>query len=57
MPTKPREGRVQAQTLREWAYEYDQGEPVWPAAWGDCQEGYITTPDDFDPGFKSAPTN
>ena len=56
-PTEPitiRPGRVQAQTTREWVYEYSHGGKVWPAIWGDPPEGYISVPDDFDPKFKTS---
>ena len=53
--TKPKyvTGRVEAQTAREWVYEYDHGK-VWPSAWGPPPEGYIAVPDDFDPKFINA---
>lgn len=54
--TISRPSRVKAQTTREWAYEYSQGEKVWPAVWGDPPEGYISVPDDFDPMFKTSPS-
>jgi len=47
-------GRVQAQTIREWVYEYSHGGKVWPAIWGDPPEGYILVPSDFDPKFKTS---
>jgi len=47
-------GRVQAQTTREWVYEYSYGGKVWPAIWGDPPEGYISVPGDFDPKFKTS---
>jgi len=56
-PTEPitiRPGRVQAQTTREWVYEYSYGGKVWPAIWGDPHEGYSSVPDDFDPKFKTS---
>lgn len=46
--------RVEAQTTREWVYEYSQENKVWPAIWGDPPEGYTSVPDDFDPKFKDA---
>ena len=49
-----RPSRVNAQTTREWAYEYSHGENVLPAIWGDPPEGYISVPVDFDPEFKAA---
>ena len=49
-----RPGRVQAQTTREWVYEYSYGGKVWPAIWGDPPEGYRSVPDDFDPKFKTS---
>ncbi len=56
-PSEPiisRPARVQAQTTREWVYEYSHGGKVWPATWGDPPEGYISVPDDFDPKFKTS---
>ena len=53
--TKLREGRPQAQTVREWVYEFEVDKPVWPAAWGKPDKGYISTPEDFDPGFQASP--
>ncbi len=47
-------GRVQAQTIREWVYEYSYGGKVWPAIWGNPPEGYICVPNDFDPKFKNS---
>ena len=48
--------RVQAQTAREWMYEYIHGEPVWPSAWRSIPDGsYILVPDDFDPDLKAEP--
>ena len=49
-----RPGRVQAQTTREWVYEYSYGGKVWPATWGGPPEGYILVPNDFDPKFKTS---
>ena len=53
--TKPKyvTGRVEAQTAREWVYEYDHGK-VWPSAWGLPPKGYISVPNDFDPKFKTS---
>ncbi len=47
--------RVEAQTVREWLYEYEssQGKPVWPSSWGDnVKEGYLVVPADYQPEFK-----
>lgn len=49
------DNRVEAQTRREWLYEYEssQGKPVWPSAWGsDVKEGYLVVPDAYHPVFK-----
>ncbi len=51
---RTRPARVQAQTTREWVYEYSYGGKVWPAIWGDPPEGYSSVPDDFDPKFKTS---
>lgn len=53
LPVIKHDNRVEAQTVREWVYEYTQGEPVWPSSWGsDVKEGYIVVPDDYRPLFK-----
>ncbi len=48
------DNRVEAQTVREWLYEYEssQNKPVWPSSWGrNAREGYIVVPDDYNPVF------
>ncbi len=51
---KPIHSRIKAQSTREWAYEYETGKPVWPKAWGgEAEPGYITTPDDFESGWRA----
>lgn len=42
-------GRVEAQTVREWIYEYSEEKPVWPSALGEAPAGYISVPDSFNP--------
>ena len=57
LPVKKRDNRVEAQTVREWVYEYTQGEPVWPSSWGsNVKAGYIVVPDDYQPVFKDKPS-
>ena len=57
LPVIKRDNRVEAQTVREWVYEYTQGEPVWPSSWGsNVKEGYIVVPDDYRPVFKDTTT-